>query len=139
MGMSTGGSGGALSEINVTPLVDVMLVLVIIFMITAPMMNVGVSVDLPKTEPVTLDLELDDPLILTIDRQLNYKIRDNPVPRDQLEIKLAAIAAANPDKPLFLQADGEVPYREVATALAAAKHAGMPRVGMVFEPKTEEE
>lgn len=133
MGMG-GSSGGAMAEINVTPLVDVMLVLLIIFMVTAPMLNnAGVEIDLPREEAPALDQE-EEQLILTIDAGLKLYIDDVEVPREEMRKKLAAIAKANPELPIFLRADGAVPYREVARILASAKDAGMPRVGLVFDP-----
>jgi biopolymer transport protein TolR len=135
MGMGSGSANdGAMADINVTPLVDVMLVLLIIFMVTAPMMNnAGVTIDLPKEVAPALDQE-DEQLILTIDADLKTYIDDVEFPREEMKTKLAAIAKANPELPIFLRSDGEVPYREVAAVLAAAKDAGMPRVGLVFDP-----
>jgi biopolymer transport protein TolR len=133
------GSGQPLAEINVTPLVDVMLVLLIIFMVTAPMLNnAGVEVDLPKADAPPLDTT-EAQLVLGIDAELNFYLNENEVPWDELPTKLRAIAEANPDQPVFVKADGEVPYREVARLLGAAKQAGMPRVGLVFEPGSPEE
>jgi biopolymer transport protein TolR len=132
--MSGGGNDRAMADINVTPLVDVMLVLLIIFMITAPMLNnAGVDIDLPKEEAPPLD-PADDPLILSIDGELGYWINDSAYPKDEIGPKLAAIAEANPDTPVFLRADGSVPYRVVAELLSDAKAAGRPRVGLVFDP-----
>lgn len=133
-----GATDGAMADINVTPLVDVMLVLLIIFMVTAPMMNnAGVTIDLPKEVAPALDQE-EDQLILSIDAELRTYIDDVEFPKDTLKDKLAAIAKANPDLPIFLRSDGAVPYREVAAVLAAAKDAGMPRVGLVFDPTPAE-
>ncbi len=133
MAMTTHG-GGTMSDINVTPLVDVMLVLLIIFMVTAPMMNnAGVEVDLPREEAPPLTQE-EDQLVLTIDEKLQFFIKDAAVSREELPEKLSAIAEANPDAPVFLRAAGGVPYREVAHVMAAAKRAGLPRVGLVFDP-----
>ncbi len=134
MGMDTGNNGSAMSDINVTPLVDVMLVLLIIFMITAPMMNQGVEVDLPKEDAQPLTADAEDQMILSIDSELNYYINESKFTANEMPKKLRALADANPNKPVFIRADGEVPYREVARLLAAAKRAGMPRVGMVFDP-----
>lgn len=135
MGMSSGNQQGTMSDINVTPLVDVMLVLLIIFMITAPMLNnAGVEVDLPKADAPPLDLQ-EEQLILGIDKDLNYFINESKFNFDEMPAKLAAIAKANPDQPIFLKADGQVPYREVARLLGAAKNAGMPKVGLVFDPE----
>jgi biopolymer transport protein TolR len=134
MGMDLGNSNGAMADINVTPLVDVMLVLLIIFMITAPMLNQGVEIDLPKEDAQPLTADTEEQLILSIDRDLNYFINESEFEASDLPTKLRAIAVANPGRPVFVQADGSVPYREVARLLAAAKRAGLPRVGMVFEP-----
>jgi biopolymer transport protein TolR len=135
MGMSTGGPGGSMSEINVTPLVDVMLVLLIIFMVTAPLLTQGVDVDLPQADAPPLEMDSEDQLILSIDKDLNFFINESSFTSDEMPDKLAAIAKANPGQPIFLQADGNVPYREVARLLGAAKLAGFPRVGMVFSPE----
>jgi biopolymer transport protein TolR len=137
MGMSSGGgSGGAMAEINVTPLVDVMLVLLIIFMVTAPMMNTaGVSVELPRTEAPPMD-RTEDPsqVMLAIKADLTVYIGEEQVAPDELAPRLAALAAEKADRPVFLRADGDVPYREVAGLLGIARRAGMPKVGLVFEP-----
>lgn len=137
MGMSSGSNRGAMSEINVTPLVDVMLVLLIIFMVTAPMMNdAGVEINLPESDapPLMEDTEDVDQLILTLDRESNVYIGENMHRPEELPAKLSAIAKARPDARVFLRADGEVPYREVASLLGIARRAGMPKVGLVFEP-----
>jgi biopolymer transport protein TolR len=129
-----GGRGRPVAEINVTPLVDVMLVLLIIFMVTAPMLNnSGIDVDLPKEQAPPLD-SVDDQLVLGIDKDLKFYLNDTETPREELPAKLKAIAEANPDAPIFLKADREVPYGEVAWVLSAAKKAGMPRLGFVFDP-----
>ncbi|MBT3218774.1 MAG: biopolymer transporter ExbD [Proteobacteria bacterium] len=134
MGMSSGESGRAMADINVTPLVDVMLVLLIIFMITAPMLNnAGVEIDLPKADAPPLDLEAD-PLVLAIDGELNYFIKESMFTLEEMKVKLPAIAKANPDEPVFLKADKDVPYGKVAQLLGIAKNSGMPRVGLVFDP-----
>ena len=134
MGMGGGHNDRAMSDINVTPLVDVMLVLLIIFMITAPMLNnAGIDIDLPKEEAPPLDRD-EDQLIIAIDGDLKYYINDATFSKEEMGVKLAAIAKANPEQPVFLEADGSVPYRAVAALLADAKNAGMPRVGLVFDP-----
>jgi biopolymer transport protein TolR len=139
MGMTSGGSTkGSMSDINVTPLVDVMLVLLIIFMVTAPLMNAGVDIDLPKSDAPPLVMDQDNQLVLSITKDLVYKIDDAEFPKDEIPIRLEAIAKANPDQPVYLKADGQVPYEHGADMLAAAKNAGFPRVGMVFSFDTEE-
>ena len=139
MGMSGGGNqpGQTMSEINVTPLVDVMLVLLIIFMVTAPMLNnSGVEIDLPQAEAPPLDLAEDQiVLTMTADRQVYVNDQETPFSVDDLRFRLRAIAEANPGKPVFLKADGALPYQEVVHLLSVAKKAGMPKVGLVFEPE----
>lgn len=130
-----GGRGSAMADINVTPLVDVMLVLLIIFMVTAPMLNnAGIEIDLPQEQAPPLEENRDDQLILEIDADLAYYINESSFTRDEMPAKLSAIATANPGQPVFLRADGSVPYREIAHLMSAAKSAGMPRVGLVFDP-----
>lgn len=140
MGMSGGGNqpGQTMSEINVTPLVDVMLVLLIIFMVTAPMLNnSGVEIDLPQAEAPPLDMDEDQiVLTMTADRQVYVNDQDTPFSTDELLFRLRAIAEAHPGKPVFLKADGALPYQEVVHLLSVAKKAGMPKVGLVFEPET---
>jgi biopolymer transport protein TolR len=136
MGMSGGGHGGTMSEINVTPLVDVMLVLLIIFMVTAPMLNnAGVEIDLPQAEAPPLDMA-EDQIVLSMDanRQVFLNESETPFGVDELLFRLRAIAEANPGKPVFLRADGTLPYAEVVNLLSVAKQAGMPKVGLVFDP-----
>ena len=137
MGMSGGSGGGPMGDINVTPLVDVMLVLLIIFMVTAPMMNAGVDIDLPQVNAPPTAMQPDQ-LVLAIDKDRNYYIGDNKFTAEEMPAKLKAIVERNPDQPVFLRADGEVPYSEVAYLMAAAKTAGIPRVGLVFEPGAAE-
>ncbi len=138
---TTGGS--SMSDINVTPLVDVMLVLLIIFMVTAPMLGQS-EIELPaeQAEPLKMD---EDQIILQIDRAERFWIRPSgsddatEYPFEEVPVKLAAMAKANPDLPVFVEADGEVPYAKVAFVLAAAQAAGMPRVGMVFDPTSADD
>jgi len=135
MGMSGGSGGGAMAEINVTPLVDVMLVLLIIFMVTAPMMDegAGVEVALPKSEAPPLD-PAEEQVVLSVDAELNYYILDQSFTAEELPPRLTALAEADPERPVFVRADGEVPYKHVAALLGIAKAAGIPKVGLVFEP-----
>jgi biopolymer transport protein TolR len=142
MAMSGGQAGGTMSDINVTPLVDVMLVLVIIFMITAPMLNnAGVEIDLPKAETPPMNMDDDDQLILSMNGERQVFLNEDPTPYtvEELPARLRAIAEAKPDRPVFLRADGDLPYREVVHLLEIAKAAGMPRIGLVFDPTKGEE
>ncbi|HHO54103.1 MAG TPA: ExbD/TolR family protein [Deltaproteobacteria bacterium] len=137
MGMSGGSQGSTMADINVTPLVDVMLVLLIIFMVTAPMLNnAGVEVDLPKSEAPPLPMEDQQQLILSMnaERMVFLNDQDTPFSVEELLPRLRAIAEANPEQPIFLRADGSLPYREVVGLLDVAKRAGMPKVGLVFDP-----
>ena len=123
----------ALSEINVTPFVDVMLVLLIIFMVTAPMMQQGVDVDLPKTTTQNIRLR-DEPLILSVKRDGAYYVGRTPIPEAELQAKLAAILEGQEDRAIFLRADDAAPYGTVVKALAAARLAGAKKLSMVTEP-----
>jgi biopolymer transport protein TolR len=125
------------AEINVTPLVDVMLVLLIIFMITAPMMNTGVDIDLPQ---VTAK-EVKDPegkLILSIGIDRKVHISNTIIPWGQLPDKLKALIKnrvdAKQDSELYIEADTKLPYGVVVTAMAIAKNAGVTRVMMLTDP-----
>jgi biopolymer transport protein TolR len=124
-----------LSEINVTPFVDVMLVLLIIFMVTAPMMLQGVDVDLPETTTQPLRVK-DEPLILTVKKDAKYYIGRKQIPADVLKKKLEAIFEGRDSKELFLRADAEAPYGVVVKELAAAREAGAKQLGMVTEPES---
>jgi biopolymer transport protein TolR len=135
MGMSGGGTGQTMADINVTPLVDVMLVLLIIFMVTAPMLNnAGVEIDLPKADTPPLSMDDDEQLVLSMDADGMVWIDETAFTLDELLPKLALIAENNPEQPVFLRADGDLPYRRVVGLLELAKQAGMPRVGLVFDP-----
>jgi biopolymer transport protein TolR len=129
-------SGGSISQINVTPLVDVMLVLLVIFMVTAPIIQQGVAVDLPKTRGSALPGE-EQPLVVGVSAAGDVYLNDNPIPVGELRAKLEAIARERPDRRVFLRADRKVPYGDVARVIAAVKEAGIERLGMVTEPPPE--
>lgn len=134
MGMSSGGdNNGMMAEINVTPFVDVMLVLLIIFMVTAPMMNQGVQVELPKATADQLPTD-EKALILSIAEDGQYYMAEENYDLNELKLKLQAIAADNPDKEVFIRADALVPYEKVAQLMAACTQAGITKLGMVTEP-----
>ena len=122
-----------MSQINVTPFVDVMLVLLVIFMITAPMMQQGMQVNLPKSEAKAMEIK-DEPVIVTVDRSGKIFIEKTEVPQGQLKPKLASLFAARSKKEVFLKADRDVPYGEVIRTMAEIKGAGVERLGMLTEP-----
>jgi len=128
------GRNRALSEINVTPFVDVMLVLLIIFMVTAPMMQQGVDVDLPETTTQPLRMQ-DEPLVLSVQKSGKYFLGRTEVPLDGLQEKLEAIFEGRDSKEIFLRADSAAPYGIVVKALAIARAAGASKLGMVTEPE----
>ena len=122
-----------MSEINVVPYIDVMLVLLIIFMVTAPMMSQGVNVDLPETTSGPLTSQKEH-LVITIDRENRVFINDFEVKVDQLGDKLARILAGRADREVYLKADKHIPYGIVVGVMAAIKEAGVEKLGMVTEP-----
>jgi biopolymer transport protein TolR len=122
-----------ISDINVTPLVDVMLVLLIIFMVTAPMMMHGVKVNLPKTESKSIKTK-EDPLLLTVTKERLIFIEDYKVELTALQEKLKKIFANREGKEILLQADKDVPYGFVISVMSHVKEAGITKVGMITEP-----
>ena len=135
MGAQGPTQGQPLSEINVTPFVDVMLVLLIIFMVTAPMMQQGIDVDLPDT--TTQDIRIqDEPLILSVQKDGKVFLGRTEIPIEELEPKMKAILDGLDSKEIFLRADQAAQYGVVAKALAAARGAGATKLGMVTEPES---
>ena len=127
--------GQPLSEINVTPFVDVALVLLVIFMVTAPMMLQGVDVDLPETTTQPLRVK-DEPLILTVKKDGKFYVGRKEIPVVVLRQKLQAIFEGRDSKEIFLRADRDAPYGMVVKALAAAREAGAKQLGIVTEPES---
>ncbi|HTO54670.1 MAG TPA: biopolymer transporter ExbD [Myxococcota bacterium] len=123
-----------LSEINVTPFVDVMLVLLIIFMVTAPLMEQGIDVNLPKTQGKGLRSD-QQPLVVTVKRDGQVYVQSAQVPLDQLGAKLEAIFETRGDKLVYFRADEKVSYGTVAKTLAILRGAGATGIGMVTEPE----
>ncbi len=133
--MQTGGNGKRLmSEINVTPLVDVMLVLLIIFMVTAPMMTQGVEVNLPQTTTKSVKTQ-DDPLFLTVNKKGEIFLENHAIRMEDLEDKIRSIFKYRREKELLLRADRDISYGFVIKVIAAVKRAGIDKLGMVTEPK----
>jgi biopolymer transport protein TolR len=130
--------GSLVSQINVTPLVDVMLVLLIIFMVTAPIIQQGVQVSLPKVKAAALPGK-EEQFIVSITHNSEIYLNDTRLSTDDLTRKLAAIAVERPDREVFVRADEQVPYGEVIRTMAAIKAAGIVNVGMVTEMPQEGE
>jgi len=122
-----------MSDINVTPLVDVMLVLLIIFMVATPMMIQGVDVNLPKTTAKNIKSQ-DEPLILTVDKKGEVFIENHAIPLDSLEVKIQKIFQNRREKEILLRADKDVSYGFVIDVIARVKKAGIDKLGMVTEP-----
>ena len=126
-------SDAVISEINVTPLVDVMLVLLIVFMISAPLMQQGIQVDLPKTKSPALS-EQEKPVVLVVNKGGSVQIAGTTIPQAQLTEKLKAIFEKREKKEIFIQADKGIPYGTVANVMSQAQAAGIVRIGLVTEP-----
>ena len=147
MAMSGGNGGGhrfarryrrprLVSEINVTPMVDVMLVLLVVFMITAPLLTVGVPVDLPKTAASRM-VGQDEPLVITVDAEGRLYLQDTEVTIDQLTPRLAAITEAKRDTRIFLRGDNAIAYGRVMEVMGRMNVAGFKRLALITEfPKS---
>ncbi|MFZ5439633.1 MAG: protein TolR [Myxococcota bacterium] len=135
MGMSANKGGGraTLSEINVTPMVDVMLVLLIIFMVTTPLIQQGVKVNLPETKAAPVEAT-DKKLVVSIDANKRVFIGDAEIALADFEQKLKANAKAQAEKEMYLHADRDLPYGVVVDVMAAAQRAGVTNVGMITDP-----
>jgi biopolymer transport protein TolR len=138
--MSVGGRGGrrrgrrraALSEINVTPLVDVMLVLLIIFMISAPLLTVGVEVELPKTDAGAMS-EQTEPLTVSIQRDGKVFLQETEVPFAELAARMQGMANNGLDKPIYVRADGNAPYEAVAQVMARLSTSGFTSINLITD------
>jgi biopolymer transport protein TolR len=137
MGISTGKlRGGLVSEINVTPMVDVMLVLLIIFMVTAPMMTQGLEVDLPETTAKSLR-QKEEPVIVTLSKDGKIMLGKIEVNQAMFRQQLDTLYTKNTEQPIFLKADKEVPYGTVVTIMADIKDSGFDKLGMITKAKDE--
>ena len=136
MGMSSGGGSKGrttMSEINVTPMVDVMLVLLIIFMVTAPLIQQGVKVNLPDARAAPVEAS-EKKLVLSVNDAKEVYIGEAPVLIEELEDKLRNNVKAQEDKEVYLNADREIPYGVVVEVMAAAQRAGIENIGMITDP-----
>jgi biopolymer transport protein TolR len=138
MAFNLGGGNGdddepVMADINVTPLVDVMLVLLIIFMIAAPMLHQGVEVALPKANAQNLPLRVQDPLVISIDRNGRVYLRSDAVEAEELVARVKTQIAARGDDSVFLKGDRDVPYGKVIEVLDLLHQGGIVHVGMVTD------
>ncbi len=127
-----------MSDINVVPYIDVMLVLLVIFMVTAPMLMQGVQVDLPQADADPVENQDSEPLIVSIDNKgflyLNLGREDQVLTLSTIRQRVSAIMRRNPDKPVLVWGDKSVPYGSVVTLMATLQEAGAPSVGLVTDP-----
>jgi len=135
MAISSGNGGDRrmMADINVTPLVDVMLVLLIIFMVTAPMLTQGVDVNLPQANAKSMRAD-EERLVITVDANSRIFIGRQPVEFNRMSRTLKAVVAQRTDRQVFFRADRAVPYGFVVKVIAEARNAGIEKLGMVTEP-----
>jgi biopolymer transport protein TolR len=127
-----------MSEINVVPYIDVMLVLLVIFMITAPLLTQGVKVDLPQADSEPLSAEMDDPVVVSVNASGELFIdvgegKDTPVDSETLVTRIAAVLAYKPKTPIMVKGDRNVDYGQVVKAMVLIQQAGAPNVGLITE------
>ena len=122
-----------MSEINVTPFVDVMLVLLIIFMVAAPMLTVGVDVELPKSAANALESENEEPLTITITKEGKIVLQTSAIPREELIVRLRGVAAERKSNRIFLRADGAISYEVVIQIMGALNAGGFQDIGLVTD------
>lgn len=123
-----------MSEINVTPFIDVMLVLLIVFMVTAPLLNAGVQVDLPKTQASAITDKDDKPLEVSVKKNGDIYIGETEVTAEQLGVKLSAITGDDLERRIFIRADQGLSYGRVMEVLGAINHGGYRKVALISEP-----
>jgi len=122
-----------MGEINVTPLVDVMLVLLIIFMVTAPLLTQGVNVDLPDADSPAMQQNIE-PLVVTIHKNGKIHMQKHSIELKKLAPRIEAMRKANPNLPVFIRGDAKTPYEHVARVMSTLEQAGIKKVGLVTEP-----
>jgi len=127
-----------MGEINVVPFIDVMLVLLVIFMITAPMLNQGVNVELPQVSSDPIDTDEREPLIVSVDREGQYYIslgdEETPVALDELGKKVQAMLSRHANTPVMVRGDRNVAYGQIVTLMSTLQSAGVGNVGLISEP-----
>lgn len=136
MDASSAREGAAISQINVTPLVDVMLVLLVIFMVTAPIIQQGVQVNLPQTQSSAIP-STEDHLVVTVAKNGKIYLNDNAMSTSELGEKLKAIKKLQGDKQVYLRADQDVRYGVIMKTITEIKQAGIEKLGMVTRPPSD--
>jgi biopolymer transport protein TolR len=132
-----------MGEINVVPYIDVMLVLLVIFMVTAPMLTQGVKVDLPQTDSAAVEQSSEEPLVVSVNREGDFFLNiggeaDEPLDARKLSLRVAAMVRLHPQQPVYVRGDREVPYGRVVEAMALIQQAGVPSVGLLTQPAEEQ-
>ncbi len=129
-----------MAEINVVPYIDVMLVLLVIFMVTAPLLYQGVEIDLPQSTAEPMPPQEQEPVIVEVDRDGRFYLSigaqadDEPVSAEEVVVNVTAVMRAQPDTPVFVRGDGEVAYARVIDVMTALQDAGVPQVGLMTQP-----
>ena len=136
MGSSVGGNKGFVSEINVTPFVDVMLELLIIFMVAAPMMTVGVPIDLPKTQAKALNADTQ-PITVSVKADGQVFLQETQIPIEEIAAKLQAVATTGYTERVFVRGDGNAPYGVIADVMSRIQAGGFTNIGLVTEQKPD--
>ena len=121
------------TEINITPLVDVMLVLVVIFMVTAPMMTVGISVDLPKTNAAPKSVESQDPVIVSLNSEGKIFLQETEMQFEELISRLRVITNSNPEAKIYVRGDQKLAYRQIIKVMGAISESGFSKVSLIAE------
>lgn len=122
-----------MSEINVVPYIDVMLVLLVIFMITAPLLTQGVKVDLPRASARPIENRDNEPLVVTVNRRGQYFLDDRPIGEQELATKIAAILRLRPETSVVIRGDRQAAYDEIVKAMVLLQAAGVPSVGLATQ------
>lgn len=129
-----------MAEINVVPYIDVMLVLLVIFMVTAPLLYQGVEINLPQSSAEPLPPQEQEPVIVEVDEAGRYYMNigeqadDEPVDAEQLVLNVTAVMETRPDTPIYVRGDGDVAYARVIDVMSALQNAGVPQVGLMTQP-----
>ena len=131
-----------MSQINVVPYIDVMLVLLIIFMVTAPLLSLGVKVDLPEADATPMEADAEEPLVVSVTKAGEFYLsvgenKDQPITNEDLLERIKKVLKYNPATPILVQGDNHVPYGKVVEAMVLIQRGGAPSVGLVTDPPEE--